>query len=572
LARFYFPVVGTKKMDKLKVESTTMKKWDATMGVLRHRRVDDLRTTGKFAQINCFKLLVALVSAQLFMMILAGVLFMPSADFAPPARNVSIGDFPNQHTWPQEHGKQDHSQSRQFKAFSDSRVEGNRAALEDYINGPDVPLDHQPAILILGGSDGSGTRSFVKHLIQLGVPMIYDDEITMDVHGRSMSDGDGWPQIVRMVLDSVHSANYNVSSLPDDVKEIALFHLTRLKKELTRKFENRFRDTAKVKTGILFGFKAPVTMLLLPILGEVFGTVKFLHVVRDGRDIALSANQSPVKKFYDFYYKDYIERRRKLERPVGEESLENVFGMQLWNDWNTEVLEWERTRAAGQSFDYMVMRTEDLVDPKHKLNSLLHLASFVGLRPSTSELCCMMIKEETDMGLSVNVSQRGRASLHDGFGELLTGERGPPALESDFSRVKVQETRAVKRERLRRERKIQTNNDDELGRSTGVVSDRRRLLGSGIATTSSEKVGESKAKDAVGTTGDPNLSGVRLRYGRWATTLRNQTDLSLKLHAEGALGLKTFGYEPAGRFQQQHPDLPHTRDYCQRQDPLECSS
>jgi hypothetical protein len=52
------------------------------------------------------------------------------------------------------------------------------------------------------------------------------------------------------------------------------------------------------------------------------------------------------------------KRRRKLERPVGEESLENVFVMQLWNDWNTEVREWAQTHADEKSFDCMVMRTE----------------------------------------------------------------------------------------------------------------------------------------------------------------------------------------------------------------------
>jgi hypothetical protein len=45
-------------------------------------------------------------------------------------------------------------------------------------------------------------------------------------------------------------------------------------------------------------------MLLLPIFSEAWNGVgiKFLHVTRDGRDIAFSGNQSPVRKFYDTYY------------------------------------------------------------------------------------------------------------------------------------------------------------------------------------------------------------------------------------------------------------------------------
>jgi hypothetical protein len=242
-----------------------------------------------------------------------------------------------------------------------------------------------------------------------------------------------------------------------------------------------------------------------------------------------------------------------------------VFAIQLWNDWNTEVLEWEqRTHADGQSFDYMVMRTEDLVDPKYKLDSLLHLATFVGLQPSPSELCCISMKDNKDMGLSVNVSQQGRSRMYDGFGTLLTIARSPPTLDSEFSRVKVQETRALKRERLRRERLNRTQmqtKEDESDLSSGVASGRRRLSGSGIASSSLEQGSEP----------DPNLS-VQRRYGRWATTLQNRTDLSSKLHAEGAVGLKAFGYEPASRFQQQHPDLPQVRALCQRLEPLACSS
>jgi len=48
-----------------------------------------------------------------------------------------------------------------------------------------------------------------------------------------------------------------------------------------------------------YGIKAPVSMLLVPMFREIWGRMKFIHVVRDGRDIAFSGNQSPVKKFYE---------------------------------------------------------------------------------------------------------------------------------------------------------------------------------------------------------------------------------------------------------------------------------
>ena len=39
------------------------------------------------------------------------------------------------------------------------------------------------------------------------------------------------------------------------------------------------------------GFKAPVSMTVLPCIVHLYPRVMFLHVLRDGRDIAFSANQ-----------------------------------------------------------------------------------------------------------------------------------------------------------------------------------------------------------------------------------------------------------------------------------------
>jgi hypothetical protein len=41
---------------------------------------------------------------------------------------------------------------------------------------------------------------------------------------------------------------------------------------------------------------------------------------------------------------------------------------------------------------------------------------------------------------------------------------------------------------------------------------------------------------------------VQKRYGKWREMLKEKPDLSAKLHAEGAKGLATFGYEPQTSF------------------------
>lgn len=47
------------------------------------------------------------------------------------------------------------------------------------------------------------------------------------------------------------------------------------------------RHTALAK-GVSYGFKAPVSMLMVPYFLHEFGKLKFILVVRDGRDIAFS--------------------------------------------------------------------------------------------------------------------------------------------------------------------------------------------------------------------------------------------------------------------------------------------
>ncbi|CAB9497326.1 expressed unknown protein [Seminavis robusta] len=325
--------------------------------------------------------------------------------------------------------------------------------------GEDEPFE----FLVVGGSDGSGTRAFVTALGKLGVPMIVDDRGTMDIHGKPLFRGEGWPPLVQLVLNHTHSANYKVADLPQDVRDVIVRDLKKLKadlihrgkrhdsKELRRlnthhkvnhydnknlrrhmfkphsafheQGKNRFLMEADEKDienaaidmkppplevsasvsksrHVQYGFKAPVTMLLLPFLREVFGPIKFLHVVRDGRDVALSANQSPVKKFYNSYYKQPGDPLVNVSLAQNDTNM-NVYAMQLWNDWNSQVLAYEKDNV-GKDFDFLVMRTEDLLNPETKFSSLQQLAHFVGSRNSLEELCCQSQQAVVDMGQSTS--------------------------------------------------------------------------------------------------------------------------------------------------------------------------
>jgi hypothetical protein len=116
----------------------------------------------------------------------------------------------------------------------------------------------------------------------------------------------------------------------------------------------------------------------------------FLHVLRDGRDIAFSANQGPVNKFYAPMYS-----RRISQVPTSGVAAK---GIKLWGDWNNGLRVWaqdkikmKQQQGQGQNeegkhnndneqFDYLPVHIEDLVHPSDliRLNAIVHLAKFVG--------------------------------------------------------------------------------------------------------------------------------------------------------------------------------------------------
>jgi hypothetical protein len=149
--------------------------------------------------------------------------------------------------------------------------------------------------LVVGGSDGSGTRAFVDVLGRLGVPMLVDDAGTMDIHAAKLFQGKGWPPFAKIALQySPTTSNYQVTDLPPDKQSEVQAELRVLKDQFDRRSTKlRLKVAAKpnitLSSTVLYGFKAPITMMLLPMLHSYMYPTgfKYLHIVRDGRDVAL---------------------------------------------------------------------------------------------------------------------------------------------------------------------------------------------------------------------------------------------------------------------------------------------
>jgi sulfotransferase family protein len=95
-----------------------------------------------------------------------------------------------------------------------------------------------------------------------------------------------------------------------------------------------------------WGWKEPRSIFLLPFFASYFPGLKFLHVVRDGRDMAYSANQNQLRKHGD-----------ALLGGAHAGQSEPVRSIALWSRLNAETAEYGETFLGTR---YLRLRFEDL--------------------------------------------------------------------------------------------------------------------------------------------------------------------------------------------------------------------
>jgi hypothetical protein len=418
-----------------------------------------------------------------------------------------------------------------FLNFNDSFVvSASRAARKTFSTFAGHPINNEsPAILIIGGSDGSGTRAFCKALQKLNVPLLHDDHQTLDIRASQLFQRTGWPGLVKYVLNQTEgSAQYTWDELSEETQLVLKHEVKRFYKHLEQVHRSWrvMYPPAKFTSslGIKFAIKAPASMLVFPVLQHLLQQitklpVKFLHVIRDGRDVSLSNNQSPTEKFYNATYpKDFKERSVKWG---GE--LYNVRAMQLWNDWNLQV--WNKNH---KDRNYLMVRSEDLINKKWEVLQALHY--FVQSPISLEELCCQSEEKALDMGESSKFSPEKKLRVNKKrLKELLGGNKQIREFEEWMNNRDLSELRSSAQS-------LKTTVQDEIKKS--------------------QQERESK---------QGNKTKLEQRYGKWQGLLENRKLLSKNLHEEGKKGLEKFGYHPYREF-----SYPALNFICDEQQLLSC--
>ena len=90
------------------------------------------------------------------------------------------------------------------------------------------------------------------------------------------------------------------------------------------------------RRGTRWGWKAPRSIYLLPFFFAQFPQLKFIHVLRDGRDMALSQNQNQLRK----HQRAVLAWRERVFRSVPERS----------------ILLWERTNLRAADYGEVSLR------------------------------------------------------------------------------------------------------------------------------------------------------------------------------------------------------------------------
>ena len=191
--------------------------------------------------------------------------------------------------------------------------------------------------VVVGGSGGSGTRALAAVLRELGVFL----------------GGELNPE-----LDSIPIGLYDIEWGP---RYLATGGApARMKLDFAAALLRHMRPIPRV--GSAWGWKHPQSYLQLPLIARRFPRLRFIHVVRDGRDMALSDNRNQL----DLYGPAVFGREPQA-------TPQEMVG--FWSWANLRVAQ-QGERLGGR---YLAVRLEDLcADPAREVARISAFAGCAG--------------------------------------------------------------------------------------------------------------------------------------------------------------------------------------------------
>ena len=214
--------------------------------------------------------------------------------------------------------------------------------------------------ILIGGNGHSGTRIFAEILAAAGIRMgtagITRSRASYDLNIRGL--------LTRWV------GPYLRNELTGDQRA-----------EMAQQFRTRLRLYFPTRW-TPWGFKNPRSMLLLPFYDELLAGMRFVHVIRDGRDVTLG-NVLAGNAEYIAAYVDGHEPFASAEEKM----------IAFWGRSNATAADYGKSRMSGR---YLQMRFEDLCTaPRLHVPRLLE---FAGASPAHNERACALVQRPGSIG------------------------------------------------------------------------------------------------------------------------------------------------------------------------------
>ena len=212
--------------------------------------------------------------------------------------------------------------------------------------------------MVIGGTGGSGTRVLHGALGKAGLFM--GTGARLNHAGDAMDIEPMLDAYINPILSATKNLDYEVENLPAELAEGA-------GRDLTLGVDRFLRDLPD--RAVPWGWKNPRSMYVLPLIVGLFPDVRFIHLVRDGRDMATSDNQNQPRKHYQALF----------DKPLDETDPSG--SIRLWAAANLGIANWGERRLASR---YLRIRFEDLcVNPEIGIAALLDFAGLKTLAPGT---------------------------------------------------------------------------------------------------------------------------------------------------------------------------------------------
>jgi hypothetical protein len=205
-------------------------------------------------------------------------------------------------------------------------------------------ITHVPGPNVIGATGGSGTR-VVARIVRHGGMFIgtnlnrADDALDLGQYS------DRWVNVFWAWPPATLSA-YARAAMAEDLGWTVVRHRERL--------------DARARA---WGWKEPRSIFLLPFFAAQFADLRFLHVIRDGRDMAVSSNQNQLSKHGSVVLRDAYG-----------EACGPVRSIALWSRLNLDTAEYGETVLGSR---YLRIRFEDLCDAPTP--TIRRIFAFLGL-------------------------------------------------------------------------------------------------------------------------------------------------------------------------------------------------